>query len=216
MKPGIDGWLVGLGRRAEWLVLAVTAAGCWQSHPSSSGFPACIATDTQQLSRDEVSPLGVSAADILAFSEGEFSSTMGWGDGTESPLSLRVAYAEGAIIYRQRQLGHTLEGRACTGTLAIQIDLGISTEDNRLELSSTDELTIDADSNWAEINLELPDSFDARPVVPGGDRYASIRCLLNVRFTPHIVSGNILGVPAQSEPDSAPESTTPAFMVGHF
>lgn len=113
----------------------------------------CVDTPSELASIDAESPLGFTAAQVLAAIEGERALTLTWSDdgptryddpGTSVGATLSVAYAGGAVRYVDSEPSE--DGDAdidleCSPRLEIEVELSFVTEDRVFDESLTVTLT---------------------------------------------------------------------------
>ncbi len=124
------------------MCLAICDVGCGTSHNETiAGGALCEETASPITSVDEMTPLGFSAAHILGFARGEFSTSLLWTSPADltlgpesgrSQLSFQVAYNGGAIEFvRSRPMGEN--SIDCFDHLRIGVGIRLRTDGGALD-----------------------------------------------------------------------------------
>jgi hypothetical protein len=115
--------------------------------PSDQTGPYCDVTVLPVDSDDAV--LGYSADDILAFSDGEFSTNLVWfEDETSVPFDLTISYLGGPIELIDQEPLSSTGGPSdpidveCTDSLSIEVELSFSTPDGTFNENTTTNLSV--------------------------------------------------------------------------
>jgi len=136
---------IGVGLTLLWL------SGCIQVHR-----PSCE-TETRELGDEEViGDLAVSAADLMALMEGEFSFAGSWPDGAPVTGTTRVARGEGPVVGTDGTVVDTvtnggfgigeemlLVGVICTDSIAVPVEITLATGDGIVDLAVSGSATAD-------------------------------------------------------------------------
>lgn len=182
--------------------LLASACGSASGGQTGSESAECVVVESVPIPVDESSPLGFSAKDILAYSEGDFADTMHWSDGSASPLTMSVVRNSDVATFAHSEYSGSGE-MACIEVLTVAATIQASTEDGRLGEVWHGDLASSATGS-ASFVLELTDiagTLDLGSFVAEPSRYDVVRWYVDLQFAPDAARGAIYGLAEGMEGD---------------
>ncbi len=180
----------------------------------TTGGGLCDVTDTTLVPRGEVTPLGYSADQILAFAGGVHRVPVQWKDGSsefatlsttpasgETELELTVSYEDGDVSLVQRQpgtsggAGPAIASDPCNDQLTIEVTVQVKTDNGAFDDTFPATLTVDSASH-ATLHIDfdpedLGGSFRTEVLTPA-DAIAK-QFAIDAAFAPGGFAGSIMG-----------------------
>lgn len=230
-----------ISMRTNWMLAAVLpvalSVGCTgvvQDPPSDGGQIGeengahCEVVDRAPLQRDEVSPLGFSAGEILDLAVGVHEHELIWARGGSTALALTVD-DEGVYEYLTQEVVVTGDGGRttaniepwCPNLVSAKVTLGLETADGAFAESRELELqAYEAGRSQQYLDLdEVSGTFDPWDHVPAASDYDEVRAWLNVTFEASGARGTIDGqgsgvIGDPNQPDSV--AYAEAFDIARF
>jgi hypothetical protein len=194
-----------------WLSAALALDGCSLERPDpgggqigEEGTAHCEVVERTPLGRDEVSALGFSAAEVLAFAVGTFEDALVYEGGGSAALAVVITEGtegtEGAGFELQHQelvvtgSGAAIEP-ACPDQVALDVAVTFTTDDGVFaEAWDGALLAMSADQAWLTRDLAgAAGSFDPRDYAPAGSDYDEVRAWLDLTVAPSGLSGSVVG-----------------------
>jgi len=200
--------------------LVTGACGSASGGQTGSESAECAVVESVPIPVDETSPMGFSAEDTLAYSEGDFADTMRWSDGSASPLAMTLVRNSDIATYLRSEYSGSGD-MACVQVLTVAARIEASTEDGRLGEVWLGDLASSA-TDSASFVLELTDitgTLDLESFVAEPSRYDVVRWYVELQFAPDAVRGAIYGLGEGVEGDSGdPMSAVfeESILVGEF
>lgn len=215
-------------------VAAAMTAGCvtgtkgegqigGETDPTGTG---CKVTSTLALRVDEASPLGFSAADLLAALGAEQSSSLAWAKGGTSALHVTPGVPV-AVRFLTREYEVTSDGEGietlestvgpeeCGDVVEVDLPLGFATEDGQFNESWESTLTSgDGTSAFLSRELDLAairGSYTLTEVDP--TEFDAVHVFLNAELSAGAVHGEIYGQAESSDKSGDPDGVASARRV---
>ncbi len=137
--------------RGAWGISLLVVAGCsGQSggeapHPSGPGLngadadsslaTVCSTVDSRTLAVDDRAPIGFSARDMLDIAEGVHREQLVYADQAETGLRIVITYADGAVIFvdRERNGENAGPSASCPDMLQVTVGLRLVSDDGEFD-----------------------------------------------------------------------------------
>lgn len=203
-----------IGTVAFWMVGLV---GCALDGGQSGEEGArCEASSSTTLARDEVSPLGFTPAEVLAFTEGTHVGELVWADGPTTDVTVSVTFEGGSIAFVDYEVV-TDDGAepaaeiGCADLVEVEERVAVVSADGAFDESFT--VVLGAASADAMTGVHALDDVNGTFTV--GDHvdvsdYDAVSAWLDLRFDASGSSGTVAAQGTiEGDPDD-PESTSSA------
>jgi hypothetical protein len=204
-------------RVSAWLAVLSSvgvAAGC--STPTSGGQTGgegfgCRVDSTETLALEQDSPLGFSAATVVAVVGDPRQPVLTWERGGTSPLTLEVQYQGGAVRYEERTFfsddGSEI-AMDCPSQIVVDAQLGFTTEDGAFAESWTVPVRASV-ADAAEIRVQMDDltalagAYQVTEVDPAD--FDAIGLALTVAIDATAAHGEVSGIGVQEDHSGDPD-----------
>jgi len=187
----------------------------------------CLPVGNEPLALDAASPLGFSAAQLLAALGAEHNATLTYADGSTTPLQVAIEYEGGGVEFVDRAFRSDGSGEEqastgieialdCSDVVEVEVTLTFATDDGAFDEAWPVTLSADTASTaraYSQIALdELTGSFELSRVDSEADasRFDAVSAELALDLVGTLWSGDLSGLGEDHGDTSNPDSVVSA------